>query len=287
MSSPYGGGEQGGDPPGWSWPPAYGPQQFGPANPAGQPPAGFPAAGGAPPGGHHQRPRKVALVVGAGAAIVVVVVAVVVAVIMRGGNHSASTASSSAAAAPTTRNAQSATDCTHSVSSGQLPVNGMVSAGGLSFPQSVAPDWRAKPEHRVPNSIDAVSLDETVSETASMSWIAQVTVGVTNFDQSLSLADQAKLMLKCIVVSELYDGASATAAGVSAKSGRLDGISTSEIDVAVPVTFEDPTIKGDDLVIIVVGTSPSTYFLGSSPFGDQARRDVVQAAVKSLHVAAD
>ena len=59
-------------------------------------------------------------------------------------------------------------DCTHSVSSGEVPTNGTVSAGGLFFPQSAAPHWRPKPEHRVPNSVDVVSLVEEVGDMGVM-----------------------------------------------------------------------------------------------------------------------
>jgi hypothetical protein len=271
MTSPYGdgprpdeayGGGPGGDPPAWSWPPPQVP-----------PPA--------VPGRSNSTAAPVAI-----AAAVVLVIAVVVALIFYlHGNSTKGTAASNATS-PTAPNAQSARDCTHSMSSGQVPTNGMVSAGGLSFPQSVAPNWRPKAEHRVPNSIDAISLDEIVSQADRSSWIGQVTVGITNFDQSMSLAAQAKLMLKCIAASELYEASEPKVPAVTPKAGHIDGLPTAEIDVAVTVTFADPTVKGDDLVIIVVGTSPSTYFLGASPIGDTARQGVVLAAVKALHVAA-
>jgi hypothetical protein len=61
---------------------------------------------------------------------------------------------------------------------------------------------------------------------------------------------------------------------------------TSTIEAVVSVSIPDPTIRGDDLVVVIVGTNPTTYFLGSSPIGDVGRRDVVQAALKALHVAA-
>lgn len=276
MSNPYGGG-----PAEWAWPPAYGA-----ANQPGVPlPSGPPVGGPVPPRGPGNRGWLIAG--GIGAALVVVIGLVVAAVLYSGAKSSRSGPGAGAPAAPPTPSAQAATDCTHSVSSGELPPHGMVAAGGLSFPQSIAPDWRVKPEHRVPNSIDAVSLDEQTAETATMSWIAQITVGVTNFDQSMSLPDQAQLMLRCVLASELYESASPQTPAATPKSGRIDGVSTSEIRVPVTVSFGDPTVKGDDLVIIVVGTSPTTYFLGSSPMGDQARRAVVEAAVKALHVAAD
>jgi hypothetical protein len=271
MTSPYGdgprpdeayGGGPGGDPPAWSWPPPQVP-----------PPA--------VPGRSNSTAAPVAI-----AAAVVLVIAVVVALIFYlHGNSTKGTAASNATS-PTAPNAQSARDCTHSMSSGQVPTNGMVSAGGLSFPQSVAPNWRPKAEHRVPNSIDAISLDELVSP-ADRTWIGQVTVGITNFDQSMSLAAQAKLMLKCVLASDLYQPNQPEVPAVTPKAGRIDGTPTAEIDVVVSVTFVDPTIKGDDLVIIIVGTNPSTYFLGTSPIGDSARRNVVVAAQKALHVAAD
>lgn len=277
MSYPYGPGPGSS---GWAWPPAYGP-----SNQPGVPfPAGAPG-GPVPPGGPGNRGWVIAA--GVGAALVVVIALVVAAMLHGGATSSRSVPDTAVAGAPPSSNAQSATDCTHSVSSGELPPRGMVAAGGLSFPQSIAPDWRVKPEHRVPNSIDAVSLDEQTAATATMNWIAQITVGVTNFDQSMNLADQAQLMLKCVLAGELYEGSSPTAPAVTPKTGRIDGIATSEIDAPVTVVFGDPTVKGDDVVIIVVATSPTTYFLGTSPMGDQARRQVVQAAIKSLHVASD
>jgi hypothetical protein len=186
-------------------------------------------------------------------------------------------------AAPTPA-AHTATDCTHSVSSGEVPTNGTVSAGGLFFPRSVAPRWQPKPEHRVPNSIDAVSLDEEVSDMGDMVWIGQLTVGITNFDQSMSLADQAKLMFKCVLGSDLYEGASASVAELTPTPGRLDGTPTSTIEAPVTVAVADPSVRGDDVVVVVVGTRPSTYFLATSPFGDVHRRAIVQAAREALQL---
>ncbi|BBZ15161.1 hypothetical protein [Mycobacterium branderi] len=294
MISPYGegpraddayGGDADGVLSGWSWPAQYPSARFGPAADLGgfNPPAA-PAAGRAlrVVSGHANRRAGV---VGGVAAAIVVVVAVVVAVVFYGKDPPSGAAAD--AASPAAPNAWSATDCTHSASSGQVPVNGVVSAGGLSFPQNVAPGWRPKAEHRLPNSIDAISLDYTVSRVGGRTWIAQVTVGITNFDQSLSLAAQAKLMLRCVAASDLYEPYEPTVPAAAPKSGHIDGVPTAEIDATFTVTFADPTVKGDDVVIIVVGTSPSTYFLGTSPTGDTARRDVVQAAVKALHLAAN
>lgn len=164
--------------------------------------------------------------------------------------------------------------------------SGLVSAGGLSFPRSVAPEWRAKPEHRVPNSIDAVSLDELVSDIGERGWIGQLTVGITNFDQSMSLADQAELLLKCLLRSDLYEGTSAQVGEAVPTPGRLDGTPTSTIEVPVSVKVADPAIRGDDVVVIIVGTRPSTYFLATTPFGDVERAAIVRAARERLHVSA-
>lgn len=232
----------------------------------------------APAGGH----RK-ALVYGAiGVAVVAIVAVVIVAAVVVKSTVTAAVDP----AAPPTADPHHATRCTHSESSGEPPETGLVSAGGLSFPLDVAPDWQRKAEHRVPNSIDAVSLAETVSEADGKTWIGQVTVGITNFDSSLSLAEQAELMATCIVGSELYAGASPRLGEATPQPGRLDGSPTSTLDVPITVTFADPTIRGDDLVIMIVGTSPSTYFLGSSPIGDAARRAVVEAAMSELHLSA-
>lgn len=185
----------------------------------------------------------------------------------------------------------SATDCTNSVSSGEVrpgdsPTNGVVSAGGLSFPRSVAPEWRAKPEHRVPNSIDAVSLDELVSDIGERGWIGQLTVGITNFEPSMPLADQARLLLKCVLRSDLYADTSPSVGEAVPTAGRLDGTPTSTIEAPVAVKVADPAIRGDDVVIIIVGTRPSTYFLATTPFGDVEREAIVRAAREQLHISA-
>lgn len=230
----------------------------------------------------HSR-RNLALLVGGGVVGVIVVIALAALLIVRVSAPSSAPGPAEAEAPKPV--AQTATDCTHSVSSGEVPTNGMVSAGGLYFPQNIAPGWRPKAEHRVPNSIDAVSLDEVISDMKDMNWIGQVTVGITNFDQSMSLPDQARLMLKCIVASSLYEGANAVVGTVTTTPGHLDGMPTLRLDASISVSIADPAIHGDDLVLIIVGTSPTTYFLGSAPFGDTARRDVVQAALNGLHVA--
>lgn len=225
--------------------------------------------------------------------VVLVVVAVVVAMVLHDHHHKATHAGSTGTrtgVTSTARGDQSATDCTPNVSTGGLPVNGVVSAGGLSFAQSVAPDWVPRGDSRMPNALDAVSLVQTVVSTSSSSWIAQVTVGVTNFNQSMSIAAQAELMLKCVVKSNYFAPYSPDVPAVtsdSVKSGRVDGVPTSEIDVPVEVAYPNPQITGDDVVVIIVGTKPSTVFFGTSPIGDTARRDVVRAAVAALHVASD
>ena len=214
---------------------------------------------------------------------IVAVVAAAATLLMSRTSPSESTSGGGAASAPTPV-LQTATDCTRSASSGEVPTSGMVSAGGLSFPQSVAPQWRAKAEHRVPNSVDAVSLDEKVSDMGESTWIGQLTVGGTNFDQSMTLANQARLMLKCVVRSALYEGTSPSVAEATPVPGRLDGTPISTIEVPISVSVADPAITGDDVVLVIVGTSPSTYFLATSPFGDTGRRAVVDAAWRGLHV---
>ena len=253
---------------------------------------GGPPAYGPPP--HHpnvapesqDRNRRTLIILGTVGAVLIGVIAVVAVFAIRmGDNHSAPDTVASAPSSPKPV-ASTARDCTHSVSSGEIPTADMVTAGGLAFPISVAPDWRRKAEHRVPNSIDAVSLTETVSEMEQMDWIGQLTVGITNFDPALSLEEQAKLMMKCIVASELYDNSSAQMGQMTVTPGRLDGTPTVRVNMPVTVTLPDPRIRGDDLVLVVVGTSPSTYFMGCSPIGDAGRLAVVEAALKELHISA-
>lgn len=282
MSNEFGGGPHGNDPGydpahGATGDPAYGgqphpywAQQAAPTNPSGVP-------------SPDHRSRNTAIVLGVIGVAVIAVIAVVVAVALRVFATDAPPDRSASGVSEEAR-PPGATGCTHSETSGEPPETGSVSAGGLSFPLGVAPDWERRAEHRVPNSIDAVSLTETVSETEDTTWIGQVTVGVTNFDESLSLAEQAELMVKCVVASELYEGASPRLGEVSPESGRLDGTPTSTIEVPVSVTFADPTVRGDDLLLVIVGTSPTTYFLGSSPIGDADRRAVVEAARDQLQL---
>lgn len=244
----------------------------------------YPDAAGTPTAPPDHSRRNLAILGVVGVAILAVIAVAAVLIVRMALTHP--TSEPVASEPPPSPVAQNATDCTHSVSSGEVPTTGMVSAGGLAFPQNIAPDWRPKAEHRVPNSIDAVSLDETVREMPETDWIGQLTVGITNFAPSLSLADQAELMLKCIVASELYEGTAPVVGDVTPTPGRLDGTPISQIDVPVTVTVSDPTIRGDDVMFVVVGTSPTTYFLGVSPIGDPGRRAVVEAARKELHITA-
>lgn len=227
--------------------------------------------------------RRRRAAVGVTGIAVVAVIVTAATLLMPRTSPSESTSGGAATSAPTPV-LQTATDCTRSASSGEVPTSGMVSSGGLSFPQSVAPQWRAKAEHRVPNSVDAVSLDEKVSDMGESTWIGQLTVGVTNFDQSMTLADQARLMLKCVVRSDLYERTTPSAAEATPVPGRLDGTPISTIEVPISVSVADPAITGDDVVLVIVGTSPSTYFLATSPFSDAKRRAVVDAAWRGLHV---
>jgi hypothetical protein len=131
-----------------------------------------------------------------------------------------------------------------------------------------------------------VSLDETVSDMGETNWIGQLTVGITNFDQSMPLADQAELLLKCVLRSDLYVDTFPSAGEAVPTPGRLDGTPTSTIEVPVSVRVPDPTILGDDVVVMIVGTRPSTYFLATTPFGDVERAAVVRAAREQLHISA-
>lgn len=277
-----------GNQPGWGqWPAGYDGQQFG----AGFPPPGGGVPPGGGPGGPDNRNRNLVIagVIGV-VGVLLVVVAVVVAMVLHDNHHTATSSHTGSTGTrtgvtSTTRGDQSATDCTPNVSSGELPVNGAVSAGGLSFPQSVAADWTAAGNYWFPNVIDAVTLYQEID---SGGWITDVTVAITNFDQSLSLADQATLMLKCLLSGSSYAPYTPEApATISTESGRISGVATSKIDVAVNVTYSNPRVTGDDIVVIVVDTRPSTVFLGISPIGDTASRDVVQAAAAALRVASD
>ena len=182
--------------------------------------------------------------------------------------------------------AQNATDCTDGTSNGEVPTGELVSAGGLSFPRDVAPSWDLVADEDMPNSIDAVALSDTVfyDESKDLGWEANLTVGSTNFVQSLSLADQAQLMLTCLV-SDSYAGASPTVAAATSTPGRLDGVPTATIEAAVSAVTIDPTITGDDVVLTIVGTQPSSYFLAETPFEDAGRRAMADAARRGLHVA--
>ncbi|MBJ7339212.1 hypothetical protein [Mycolicibacterium sp.] len=217
-------------------------------------------------------------VVGLALLAVVAVVAVVAVTIVTMGQLSST-------AGPPRTVVQNATECTDGVSNGEVPTGEMVSAGGLFFPRDVAPGWDLLAEPDEPNSVDAVTLQEEVAydESEGIGWLANVTVGNTNFDPSLSLSDQAQLMLTCIV-SKSYAGASPTLRATNAISSRLDGLPTATVEAAISAVAFDPAITGDDVVLTIVGTTPTSYFLGTSPIGDASRRTVVQAARRELHV---
>ncbi|WP_163796933.1 hypothetical protein [Mycolicibacterium sediminis] len=232
------------------------------------------------PAPDHQR-RTLAILGTVGVALVA---AIVVAIVLVVRVLDADPTSEDPAVASQTPSAEPVRECTQGVSDGEVPESGAVSAGGLSFPRSVAPEWQPKAEHRVPNSVDAISLEAEISDMTDMTWIGQLTVGVTNVDQDMSLTDQARLMLKCVVESELYERASPFVGEVTPKPGRLDGVPTVTIEVPISVVIPDPAITGDDLVLVIVGTRPSTYFLATTPFGDVERQAVVRAAMEGLRV---
>jgi hypothetical protein len=61
---------------------------------------------------------------------------------------------------------------------------------------------------------------------------------------------------------------------------------TSTIEVPVSVKVADPAIHGDAVVVMIVGTRPTTYFLATTPFGDVERGAIVRAAREQLHISA-
>jgi hypothetical protein len=167
---------------------AYGSRQYpqtGQQFPPGGPPWPYPP--GLPPKGPGS---KTPWLIGAGIAVLAVVALVVILVFTLGERSKSTTAvPSSMTSAPsslgpsstTAGTAHNATDCTPNVSGSTAPTGGTVSAGGLSFPASAAPDWTLFSDDSTPNGIDVVGLAREVP--GANQWMMQAEVGITNFVQ--------------------------------------------------------------------------------------------------------
>lgn len=165
-----------------------------------------------------------------------------------------------------------------------------LTAGRLSIPEADLPAssrWSGSRTFTVPLAAESVQL--AARRPAGADWYATLTVGelyprVTGSPETL-----ARQLLACLPDTAGYRSARASAPGnVRVQTRHLDDL---DVDYAVATAIIQTDgapveVGGDDLQLIVVGTEPVVFALGTSPFEDDTTYDEIGAAIDSARVSA-
>src|SRR5262249_55170571 len=116
-------------------------------------------------------------------------------------------------------------------------------------------------------------------------WMMSAEVAVTNFVPSMDVAAQASKLIQCVANGPGYANASPTLGPVKTSSTTVDGTKAARVDADVAIADPARGVKGDSVVIIAVDTKPVTIFMGSTPIGDAASKDVINKVIGALKVA--
>ena len=278
----------------------YGPQQPPYGGPPG-PPTG-PGGGTGGPGRGGGRGKQIALIVGAIVLVAALATGLAFTVKAMTGDDDASDTTdptTSTTTGPSSVTTSPSTSATDPAVVGGVPtqcVNGrpasnsstrQLSSGKISIPTAEMPSgWDADRGTRYPfvTQADGVTLGRP---SGSNSWLAQIAVGVlpTNFrDETERIA---RKFIECLSTGPGYDTVTVGPIDfgqlTNAKIENRDTDYTL-LNASIPVRNGPAGISGDDVVVVIVDSSPMTVAIGISPIGDASTKSSVDKAVRGLLV---
>jgi hypothetical protein len=165
----------------------------------------------------------------------------------------------------------------------QLPrpaTDGRVHGGPLSF-AAMAPPWSpATSTGRFPFSRD--SYVQTLRLPEVLPWQASAQVGVASFASYPGRHVAAEAMLNCLLTSDFYTSVHVTVTRSKGSDLKVSGIPASRLDAVLTFSQPDLTTRGSQVRIIVVDTSPVTYYFHAVPMERTDLIRVLDRATDSL-----
>lgn len=164
------------------------------------------------------------------------------------------------------------------------PADSRVHGGPLSYPTSALPDWSGpSTEQRIPYGRDAWSMYMPIT-TEERGWASSATVGIATAPAAIGSSGAVRLMLQCVLTSDLYVGIAVRLDSAHYTKITVDGATGTRADAVI--SFDDPTLhtKGSRLWVIVLDTKPATFFFAATPKENDAHIGQVNATVGKLTV---
>ncbi|EGD56228.1 serine/threonine protein kinase-like protein [Gordonia neofelifaecis NRRL B-59395] len=163
-----------------------------------------------------------------------------------------------------------------------------VASGPISIPPSDLPTtgWRPDNTSQVPfaRAANGISASRPVG---SSGWMAQITVGTLPSSFKTNTEAIARKLVDCLPSSPGYSM-------VDASPPQIEGVQNEKLDdkvtpytlirARIDVRNQRSGVPGDDLVVVVVNSSPMTFAFGSSPINDSATKAEVDKAIVNLQV---
>lgn len=301
--------------------PGYG-QQSGPQYaPAG---AGYGGSGNQPPQGPYgfgaQQPYGAAGMPqhpgskGSGAKtawIVVAIVAIVAVIAVAGffvfrGGDSSNTASDPSSSSSSTPGSSSGTPPSTSAGSDPAVVNGVptactvgtqtegasvtdVAVSPISIPQADLPTsagWRPDASTKLPFTVVGSGIVAT-RPTSTSPWMAQITVGTLPPSFHGSTEETVRKYIECLQTNPGYASSAPSTPQIDNVENTTIEKSTVKCSVAkgqIRISADRGGVQGDNIIAVVIDTSPMTFAFGTSPIGDSTTQAEVEKAVLGLRV---
>ncbi|WP_026917962.1 serine/threonine protein kinase [Gordonia shandongensis] len=157
--------------------------------------------------------------------------------------------------------------------------------GDIWIPEEKMPrGWRPDTYTSLPYVTSAAGVTAARPE-GTRGWAAQITVGTLPADFTGSTEAIARKFLSCLPENPGYDTVSPSPPSPGAPINRTMEDRVTEytlIRARISVSGGPSRVTGDDIVLVVVGTTPKTLAFGASPTGDARTSREVETAVTGL-----
>lgn len=155
--------------------------------------------------------------------------------------------------------------------------------GPLSMP-TPGPDWSGpSTEARMPLGSDGHMYQFPLPET--LPWASSVSIGLLADPDYRDTRSSVRLISQCILTSGFYSTVDVTMDDYADKIITIDGVEAAQADFTVGFEHPDLTTKGSTLRLIVVDSSPRTWFFGVVPMEREDQIQLVDQISTGLQIA--
>ena len=258
--------------------PMSGPQYLGQSGGFQQNPYGYGTGPGEPP--RPPKPKTALWISLAALALAVVVVAAVL-VIKPWAGDSDTTESTT----PSVTLADEPTDCTYD---DQAVANraGDLTQGQISIPATSLPTstgWQGMPTFQPPYSSRSIAVG--VSSRPQGNWMAGITVGEMNRLATGSPATVARSVIGCLPKSNGYANVGPSTPEISEVTERdFNGVPGAIVKATIRTSGAPAGITGDDVIVLVVSTSPKVFAVATAAIGDSRTYAEIETAINAVRI---